>query len=628
MCGVAGIIGGVKNQAAAEKISLMLSSMEHRGPDDEGTWQNSTCVLGHKRLAIIDLKRGKQPISNENETVWITFSGCIYNYLELAQILRQKGHRFKTYTDTEIIVHAYEEYGERCVDKFIGMFAFAIWDENKKELFCARDRFGIKPFYYYQNSATFVFASEIKALLASGIVKPEAFIPAIQEYLTFQAPLSSKTLFKDIHRLLPGHYMITDARGCIVKTKQYWDITFDSDDNHDEDYFIDRFQLLLHDAVKIRMRSDVPLGSYLSGGLDSSLVACLATQHYSGGGTCKMFNGAFDEGKNFNETDYARSVAEFIDTKFYQVLPDAESFQDTIEKIIYYMDEPAAGPGVFPQFMVSRLASQHVKVVLSGLGGDEIFIGYARYLVGYLEECLKGAIEKTAETGTFAATLSSIIPSLPMLKQYTPMLKSFWADGLFESQEKRYFRLMNRCSASEKIFNLDVNVSVNQKQEQFNKIFNGSNATSFLNKMLYFDMKIHLPALLHVEDRTSMAWGVESRMPLLDHRICEFFTRIPVAMKFKYGQPKYLFKKAIKNIIPKKILNREDKMGFPVPIQKWYRNELKDFIHDILLSKRAGQRGIFDNAMLEQAIVNEQNFGRAVWGALSLELWFRTFIDY
>ncbi len=618
MCGIAGIVGEKHHQVFEKIISRMLCSMKHRGPDGNGSWHNSICALGHQRLAVIDLETGKQPISNEDDSLWITFNGCIYNYLELAQMLHKKGHHFKTHT---------EEYGERCVDKFIGMFAFGIWDKNKKKLFCARDRFGIKPFYYCQIADTFMFASEIKALIASTLVKPEAFMPAIQEYLTFQAPLSSETWFKGIYGLLPGHYLVADATGRIEKTVQYWDLKFDLDDHHDEDYFIEHCQAILFDAVKLHMRSDTPVGSYLSGGLDSSLIACLAAEQYSGIGTLKTFNGAFDEGSAFNETVYAQCVADAVNAEFYQIIPDANSFRDMIAKIIYFMDEPAAGPGVFPQFLVSRLASHHVKVVLGGHGGDEIFAGYTRYLLGYLEECLKGAIENSSETENSAAMLSAVIPSLPMLKPYIPMLKYFWAEGLFESHEKRYFRMMNRFSSSKSLFSPDADCFKSHIQEKFSTVFNGSDAASFLNKMLYFDIKVHLPALLHTEDRTSMAWGLESRMPLLDHRLCEFFARVPVAIKFKCGQPKYLFKKAIQHKIPETILSREYKMGFPVPLQHWYQNELYDFIRDILLSKRAGQRGIFNLPMLEKAIKTEQNYGRAVWGALCMELWFNTFID-
>ena len=627
MCGITGIVTNEIDQVSA--VEKMLQAIQHRGPDGSGIHQDISgrCTLGHKRLAIIDIDGGKQPLTNEDGTLWITFNGCIYNYLELASLLRQKGHSFKTHTDTEVIIHAYEEYGEDCVHKLIGMFAFAIWDGKKQRLFCARDRLGVKPFYYWQQRSNFLFASEIKAMLATGLVEREVDHSALQEYLTFQAPVSDLSLFAGVKKLLPGHRMTINGNGRILSVDKYWDLSFEPDNDHDEEYFVDHLRLLLKDSVKIRLRSDVALGTHLSGGLDSSTIACLASEFYGTDEPLQTFTGAFSEGREYNESGYADHVAQSLGALSHLVKPTAAEFLHYLPKIIYHMDEPAAGPGVFPQFMVSKLASRHVKVVLGGQGGDEIFSGYARYLIGYLEECLKGAIEKTSETSSYAATLSSIIPSLPMLQQYVPLLKTFWQEGLFEPMEDRYFRLMDRSAASREIFSADVFSGHENIKSRFNDIFLGSDATSFLNRMLYFDTKVHLPALLHVEDRTSMAWGLESRVPLLDHRICEFIARVPTNIKFKNGQPKYLFKKAIKNIIPDRILNRDDKMGFPVPLQQWYKNELKEFVQDTLLGARARERGIFSPDKLEKAIYKEQSFGRAVWGSLCLELWFREFID-
>ncbi|GAB6179352.1 asparagine synthase (glutamine-hydrolyzing) [Desulfotomaculum defluvii] len=625
MCGIVGSI--TNNHFISHKE--ILKSILHRGPDGEGMWLSSdeSVFLGHRRLAIIDPEGGKQPFCNEDGSIWITFNGCVYNYLELAQILRRKGHKFKTYSDTEVIIHAYEEYGEKCVEHFIGMFAFAIWDENKRRLFCARDRMGVKPFYYVHKPGIIAFASEIKSLLASGLAAKQPDSHGIQEYLVFQTVLGEKTLFKDVKKLLPGHYLIVDEKAELLHVEKYWDLKYDIDYYHTEDYFVDRLKLLLEDSVKIRLRSDVALGAHLSGGLDSSTITCISSQLNVGGEKLKTFTGAFTEGKKFDETRWARLVAEKAGVDILEIYPKAQDFLESIPKIIYHMDEPAAGPGVFPQYMVSKLASEHVKVVLGGQGGDEIFAGYARYLVGYLEECLKGAIEETDQRAEYAATLSSIIPSLPMLQQYVPMLRNFWADGLFESQDRRYFRLMDRSGGIKEVYNPELFGSNQNVFEEFQKVFNGSNAKSFLNRMLYFDLKVHLPALLHVEDRTSMAWGLESRVPLLDHRIVELMASIPPNIKFKGGQPKYLFRKAIKNIVPGEIMNRKDKMGFPVPLHLWFKDSLKDYVSEILLDDKAKNRGIFNAKELEKAITQEKDFGRLIWGALCLELWFKTFID-
>lgn len=625
MCGIIGIIGK-SNEAERRKA---LDVMSHRGPDGEGEWQSEDCHvwIGHRRLAIIDPERGVQPLSNEDGTILITFNGCIYNYLELAQTLRKKGHRFKTYADTEVIVHAYEEFGEECVHKFIGMFSFAIWDERKKRMFCARDRIGVKPFYYFKSKDRFIFSSEIKAILATDSCKPTVSQQALREYLIFQAALGEKTLFEDIVKLLPGHSMTIDAEGNILSIAQYWDLQFTADHYHTEEYFIDHLRLLLRDAVKIRLRSDVALGAHLSGGLDSSTVVCLAGDMSLMSEPLMTFTGAFSDGTDYDETLYARLVSKQANTLYHEIRPTARDFIEHIPKIIYYMDEPAAGPGVFPQYMVSQLASRQVKVILGGQGGDEIFAGYARYLLGYLEECLKGAIEETENTSNYAATLATIIPNLPMLRQYIPMMRYFWKEDLFESPEKRYFRLMDRSTGVRNIYNEEFFDNNEYIVDEFCQIFNGSDAASFLNRMLYFDLKVHLPALLHVEDRTSMAWGLESRVPLLDHRITEFIASIPPVIKFKGGQPKYLFRKAVKNIIPDAVLNRKDKKGFPVPLHLWQRGPLKDYIKDILLSDSSRQRGIFNTSELEKTIEKEKDFGRVIWGALCLELWFKNFID-
>lgn len=624
MCGIVGLIG----HSDSGRKRKALESLSHRGPDGEGEWQSADgrVWLGHRRLAIIDPEGGAQPISNEDGTIWITFNGCIYNYLELAQLLRQKGHHIRTHCDTEVIVHAYEEFGEDCVQKFIGMFAFALWDSAKRRLFCARDRLGVKPFYFQHKEGRLLFASEIKALLAFGFEDKEPDYRGVSDYLAFQTVLGERTLFKGIRKLLPGHTLTVDEGAESVLIRKYWELNFNIDDHHTEEYFISRLRLLLEDAVKIRLRSDVALGAHLSGGLDSSTVVCLASALNTGGSRLKTFTGAFSEGEKFDETLYARLVAERSGAQYIDIYPTAADFIGALPKIIYAMDEPTAGPGVFPQYMVSQLASEHVKVVLGGQGGDEIFAGYARYLVGYLEECLKGAIEESQSRAHYAATLSTIIPSLPMLQQYIPMLRYFFADGLFEAQDRRYFRLMDRSAGIMDIYQPGV-IDSETGFEHFREIFQSSNAASFLNKMLHFDLNVHLPALLHVEDRTSMAWGLESRVPLLDHRIAELMASIPPAIKFKGGHPKHLFKKAVENIVPDEILSRKDKMGFPVPLHLWLKGPLHEFTSDILLSSRAKERGIYDHKKLAASIGNEKDFGRVIWGALCLEMWFKTFMD-
>lgn len=376
--------------------------------------------------------------------------------------------------------------------------------------------------------------------------------------------------------------------------------------------------------MSLRLRADVPLGAHLSGGLDSSLVTAMAAS--ISGQPVTAFCGAFDEA-GFDETDWAGIAAEHSGARLSVTRPTARDLAETLPHIVRAMDEPMAGPGVFPQYMVARTAAQKVRVVLGGQGGDEFFAGYARYMAGYLEECLKGAIDKTADTATFAATLATIIPNLPMLRGYEPLLRHFWAEGLFGPQDDRYFRLMDRSGSTRPLLSSSLADLAPAVRGRFDDIFHGSNARSFLNRMLHFDLKVHLPALLHVEDRTSMAFGLESRVPLIDHRVCEFMAACPPAVKFAGGRPKHLLRLAAHGLVDRRILNREDKMGFPVPLTQWFRGELRDFVREVLLDPGALARGLYDARGLEQALDGEGEYGRGLWGLLNLELWFREFVD-
>ncbi|MCD6406035.1 MAG: asparagine synthase (glutamine-hydrolyzing), partial [Planctomycetes bacterium] len=576
MCGIAGVAGEQSTPWGLRAAPAMLAAIAHRGPDGEGLWADrlGACVLAHKRLAIIDPEGGAQPLSNEDSTIWITFNGCIYNYRELRSELETLGHRFRTHCDTETIIHAYEQWGTNCVTRFNGMWAFAIWDGRSRTLFCSRDRIGVKPFYYYWDGKRFVFASEIKAILASGALKGRVDAEGLRQYLSFQFCLGETTLFEGIRKLEPGHNLVLRPR-CDPKVEKYWDISFELDTDSPEEYFVERIRELVEDAVRLRLRSDVPLGAHLSGGLDSSTIVMTASRLL--GREFKTFTGAFEEGKDYDETGYARITAKAANTRHFETFLTPEDFVSSIDKIIYHMDEPAAGPGVFPQYYVSKLASENVKVVLGGQGGDEIFIGYARYLVAYLEECLRGAIEDTAHRSRYVATLESIVPSLPSLERYVPMLRGFWNKGLFDEPARRYYRLMDRFSDTKQLLSADIRVDHERTFEEFEACFNSHAAAAKINRIMNFDLKGHLQSLLHVEDRTSMAHGLESRVPLIDHRLVELMASIPPVTKFKNGRLKYLFRKAVAPSVPRKILDRKDKMGFPVPLSRWASKELKPF---------------------------------------------------
>jgi asparagine synthase (glutamine-hydrolysing) len=627
MCGIAGICGMRSVSDSKAAVSAMLVIMAHRGPDGEGIWVDpgGGCVLGHRRLAIIDPAGGHQPMTNEDQTIWITFNGCIYNYLDVAKLLRQKGHVFRSNSDTEVIIHAYEEWGTQCVHHFNGMWAFAVWDSRERMLFCSRDRLGVKPFYYALEEDTIFFASEIKALIEALGTRAEIDPDGLRQYVTFQYCLGETTLFKGIRRLQPGHNLTIKMGE--LRVWSFWDLVFHVDEEHDEDYCVDRLGWLLQDSVRLRLRSDVPLGAHLSGGLDSTTVACMARM-LLGDIPVKTFTGAFSEGPEFDETRYAKAASSAADTEYLEIYLTAKDFAESIERIIWFMDEPAAGPGVFPQYWVSKLAAGHVKVILGGQGGDEIFIGYARYLIAYLEECLRGAIEQTAHRARYVATLETIVKNLPTLDRYLPMLRHFFREGLFDEPARRYFRLMDRFSEAEQIINEELRLDTKRSFEEFREVFQSAGEGSMINQIMAFDVKTHLQALLHVEDRTSMASGLESRVPLLDYRLLGFMASVPPVIKFKDGELKYLFRRAVKSLVPPLVFNRRDKMGFPVPLSMWVRGELRDFFRDILLSRRCRERNFLDVPALERHLSSPRPFERALWGALCLELWCKQFLDH
>lgn len=625
MCGIVGIINKDGRPVEFDILSRMAETLNHRGPDDEGHLIDGSVGFYHKRLSIIDLVSGHQPMTFG--PVSIVFNGEIYNYIELRESLKQRGHSFQTTSDTEVILHLYAEYGLDFIQQLNGMFAFLLFDSEEKQIIAARDHFGIKPLYYFVNQRHILFASEIKALLQHPEVISEPNYEGLYDYLSFQYVLGDATMFKNIRKIPPGHYQVIDLGTLSIDAVRFWEPSFKVDAQHTEAYFIYELQNLLVDTINIQLRSDVPVGAYLSGGMDSSLVTILAAEKYPG--RIKTFTGAFREGPQFDESKYAKEVAKHCGAEMFMVYPTESDFIDLLPQLIYHMDEPAAGPGLFPQFMVSRLASQEVKVVLGGQGGDEIFGGYARFLVAYLEQALKGAIFETHEEGEHIVSLISILPNLPYLKQYVPMLKKFWQNDVFEDTDRRYFRLIDRSEGDMGILNDDFKNGYNSEElfSRFQKVFNHPDTLSYFNKMVHYDMVAGLPALLQVEDRVTMANSLESRVPILDHRIVELVTSMPPRMKFKGAEMKYILKKAIKTILPPSIYHRKDKMGFPVPLHLWARNQLGDFVRDVLLSSTCKNRGIFNTGEIKALIDNESAFGRRLWGLLNLELWFQTFID-
>lgn len=624
MCGIAGVIHLANSPVdrLEHRLQVMNRLQQHRGPDGEGSWVNETQSVGfaHRRLSIIDAALGAQPMSDVMGN-WITYNGEIYNYIELRDQLGRD--RFRTKSDTEVILQAYQQWGMDCLERLRGMFAFAIWDPRNETLFCARDRFGIKPFYYTVADGILYFASEIKALLPF-VPRIQTNLDAFNDYLSFQFCLSGKTLFQDIHELQPGH-MLTVKNGHL-QIRKYWEVYYELDWDHTGKYFEEKVYELLSESVNLHMRSDVPVGAYVSGGLDSSIVASLASK--SDPDRFMGFTGKFSFSQDYDESRYAEQLAQWRGFELCQIDIGADDFIENIQKVIYHLDQPVAGPGSFPQYMVSGLASRHRKVVLGGQGGDEIFGGYTRYIIAYFEQCIKAAIDGTAKNGNFIVTYESIIPNLTALKNYKPMLQEFWREGLFDDLDKRYFRLVNRATTLRDEVNWEL-LQDYSPYETFRSIFGANNVKkeSYFDLMTHFDFKTLLPALLHVEDRVSMAHGIESRVPFLDHPLIELAATIPSNIKFKDGTMKQLLKNALARELPETIVNRQDKMGFPVPFNEWVRGEARDFIVDTFSSRQAQTRELIHTDAVLSNLENEPKYGRKLWGLLSLELWQQQFHD-
>lgn len=556
----------------------------------------------------------------------IVYNGEIYNYIELRAELGEGECR--TRSDTEVVLRAYQRWGADCVSRLRGMFAIAIWDAVEQKLLLARDRFGIKPLYWAMTSKGLYFASEIKALLPF-LDRRDINKSALSDYFTFQFCLGGKNLIDGVWQIPPAHYAVISP-GSTPLPKRYWEVHYDIDYDHTEKWFTERLADLLHDSVRVHLRADVEVGSYVSGGIDSSLLAALA-RNARPEGHFQIFNGRFLDGLDFDESRYAQALADERSMRLHVADIGEEDFIDHIAKVIWHLDQPTAGPGSFPQYMVSKRVGEHIKVVLGGQGGDEIFGGYARYLVAYFEQCIKGAIEGTLQSGNYLVTYESIIPNLETLRQYKPMLREFWASGLFGERDERYWRLVNRANTFGGILSPDV---LDQKDTfaEFKDIYWGSNVgkESYFDSMTHFDFKTLLPALLQVEDRMSMAHGVEARVPLLDHPLVEFSATIPADIKFKNGELKRLLRTVFSSELPVAIRDRKDKMGFPVPLNLWLKRggRVRDFIGDLMGSSQAQSRPYLCKGIPLDAILDSQSeYGRNLWALMSLELWHRHFMD-
>lgn len=627
MCGIAGCLSLERSPVPdlKRRLDRMSELLTHRGPDGNGVWENpqGSVGLAHRRLSIIELSAaGAQPMVSPSGAT-ITYNGEIYNFASLRRDMESSWH-FRGGSDTEVILALYDTVGHGLVDKLRGMFSFAIWDDKRNSLFCARDRFGIKPFYFTTANNVFYFASEMKALLPflDDIVTDSE---SLEQYLAFQYTLGPRTLFSGIHELPPGHtLLVKDGRITISK---YWDVNYDIDFDHSEKWFVDQLDTVLNRSVEENLVSDVEVGVYVSGGIDSSLVYRLANSLDNN--VQQGFHGRFTDYPGFDESSYALDAVSGSDGTLHIANITAQDFINNVEKVIYHLDTPTAGPGSFPQFMVSQLASQHVKTVLGGQGGDEIFGGYARYVIAYLEQCLSAAIDGTYTDGNFVVTLKSLIPNMGLLREYKPMIRSFWSKNLFGPLGQRYFDLLEKTGDLSTVINPDV-IDSERLFGQFEPRFHSTENVrkeAYLDSMMHFDFKNLLPALLQVEDRMSMAHGLESRVPFLDHDLVSLVASVPADIKFSGGATKRLLKHTFANKLPESIVSRRDKMGFPVPLAEWSRKAAKEFISDTLLSSRAQARPYLKKGALQNILADESQFSRRHWVLLSLELWHQQFHD-
>ena len=625
MCGICGkLIFDDSSKVEPSLIDLMLDTIWHRGPDDEGTYIKGRIGLGHRRLSIIDLGTGHQPMSNENGNIWIVFNGEIYNYQELQKDLKLRGHIFKTQSDKEVIIHLYEEYGTSCVERLRGMFAFSLWDEKQKTLLLARDRVGIKPLYYWKSHNSIVFASEVKAILADPSVPREIVPGMIDRFLSFYFLPGAETLFKGIHKLLPGHYLVCHDHK--LEIRQYWDLHFTEDPISLQEAE-SRTLELLEESLQLHMISDVPVGFLLSGGVDSTAMLSFAS-----GKTpfpLSSYTLGFSEFVDADERPYAKLAAERYGTAHHEMTISSKEFVDFMPKYVWHMEEPVCEPQAVALYYVSKLASNYVKVLISGEGGDEAFAGYSIYRnILWLERLKRAFGPLNAIIGASLTGANRIIKSRKVAK-YAPLfdipLDSFCYGRTYHPHS--FFN-----SRTDDIYTKDFAQHVSKKHslkiaEEYLRKVKGN---SIVNRMLYVDTKTSLPDdLLLKADKMTMANSLELRVPFLDHKLLEFAASLPVNFKVRRFITKYLVKRALKDRLPKEILQRR-KVGFPVPIDAWLRTELDTWVNDVLLDRQTLSRGYFLRKSIENIIAENKRSGgvltKEVLSLVTLELWHRAFM--
>jgi len=622
MCGIAGFVTVRPHSDADATLRRMTQVIGHRGPDDHGFYTDQHAALGHRRLSIIDLALGHQPMPNEDRTCWIVYNGEVFNHADLRPALEQAGHQYATRSDTETILHAYEQYGADCVTHLRGMFAFAIWNQAERTLFCARDRLGIKPFYYYWDGRLFAFASEIKALLEHPALSAGLEESGLPEYLAFGYLSGERTLFAGIRKLMPGHHLTLrlTAQGPAMKTVQYWNVPAPpaTPEKRDDKSWVDECRQRLDETVRMRLMSDVPLGMFLSGGVDSSAIAALMKRMTDE--PVKTFSVGYPEAR-YSELGYAAQVARAIGTDHHEAVVGMDDFFQALPRLIWHEDEPIAWPSSVSLYFVSRLAAKQVKVVLTGEGSDELFGGYERYSWHLINDKALRAYRAVPSGARHwlrsqLATTSLLSGSLRRKLKHTVLgreesFESLFLDNFYcafpASEQQRL-----RAAPDPAIYG------------NYLRYRDARAGAPLLQQMLYADQKTYLVELLMKQDQMSMACSIESRVPFLDHPFVEFSTRVPDHLKIRGGTQKYILKKAVEDLLPPEIVQRK-KMGFPTPLTQWLRDERAETLFQTLVDRKSFLASYLDlgevNTLLARHRSGQEDGTDRIWRLLNLQLW-------
>jgi asparagine synthase (glutamine-hydrolysing) len=616
MCGIAGVADFGEKRVLVDEVRRMCDALYHRGPDDQGYYYSPDVVLGMRRLSIIDLETGRQPIANEDGSVHVVFNGEIYNFAELRKDLESRGHRFRTSTDTEVIVHSYEEYGPAAVERFRGMFAFALWDQRSRCLMIARDRLGIKPLYYGMVNGRLVFASELKAILQLPELQRQLDWRSVSHFFSFLTTPNDAAIIAGIKKLEPGH-LLTCSPGQEPRIKRYWDVAFCPDYSKSENEFAEELRVLLEESVRLRMIADVPVGAFLSGGIDSSSIVAMMMRLRSK--PVKTFSIGFNE-EDCSELSFARQTAATFGTDHHELVL-SPNVLGVIEDIAEFLDEPLGDSSAIPTYMVSKLASEHVKVVLSGDGGDELFAGYDRYVIEQNERGRRLPRPFRRLLGAAARWIPEGVRGANFLRHQALAGAARYIDSstLFRAHQK------------ETLFTRDAMHSLRSHDPEAAKRTELRDLPgNWLGRVQLHDLKNYLPLdILTKVDRMSMAHSIEARVPLLDHKLVEFAATIPQEMRLRDGVTKYIFKRAMRGILPDAVIDRP-KRGFAIPLGRWFRGSLAGFASDLLFSSACRQRGILNQAYLRKLLARHsqgRDLDLHLWTIISFELWCRKFVD-